>query len=154
MSVRSGDEVRRGYGLGDGMTPAQIYCLVFGVIFLLAGIVGFFVNSSFDVGSDISTNDKLLGLEVNGWHNIVHVLTGLVLLAAFRRADTARWTALAFGVVYIAVAIWGFIAGDQVIGLIVVNAADNWFHLVVGALAVLAGLASRSTVTETRTVGV
>ena len=45
-------------------------------------------------------------LAVNGWHNIVHLVTGLLGLAAVGYA--ARAYALVLGLVYVVVAIWGF----------------------------------------------
>ena len=60
----------------NARTPAQVYCLVFGAVLVLAGIVGFFTNSSFDTGDD-APRGALIGLfDVNGWHNVVHVLSG------------------------------------------------------------------------------
>ncbi|MBW3609661.1 MAG: DUF4383 domain-containing protein [Actinobacteria bacterium] len=69
----------------DRYTPAQIYSLVFGATLLLAGIAGFFADASFTTGDDVQ-GGQLFGLfEVNGWHNLVHVVSGVVLLAAAPR---------------------------------------------------------------------
>ena len=53
---------------------------------------------------------------MNGWHNIVHILSGLLGLALWRRRDSARAQALGFGALYLAVTIWGFVT-DQVLWL-------------------------------------
>jgi hypothetical protein len=124
------------------MTPAQWYSLVVGAALTLVGILGFFVDAGFDVGTDID-GDTLLGFEVNGWHNIVHLASGLLGLAAFRARATALTFALAFGVVYLIVAAYGFIAGDQVLALVPVNGADNVLHLALGVLGVGSWYASR-----------
>jgi hypothetical protein len=124
------------------MTPAQTYALVFGATLLLVGIIGFAVNSSFDTGSDISTGDKLIVFEVSGWHNLVHIASGLLGLALFRTPAGGRAYALGFGAVYLIVTIIGFADGNDVIGLIPVNAADNVLHLAIAALGLAAGLAS------------
>jgi hypothetical protein len=124
------------------MTPAQMYALVFGATLLLVGIIGFAVNADFDTGSKVGTGDKLIVFEVNGWHNLVHIASGLVGLAMFRRNDTARLYALGFGAVYLLVTIIGFADGSDVIGLIPVNGADNVLHLAIAALGIAAGLAS------------
>src|SRR5687767_12218717 len=71
-----------------GRTPAQWYCLLAGAALLLAGIVGFFVDSSFDTGSNID-GDALVGFEVNGFHNLVHIASGLLLLAASAKRKSA-----------------------------------------------------------------
>ena len=127
------------------MTPAQMYALAFGATLLLVGIIGFAVNSSFDTGSNVSTGDKLIVFELNGWHNLVHIASGLLGLAMFRSNATARLYALGFGAVYLLVTIIGFADGNDVIGLIPVNTADNFLHLAIAGLGLAAGLASPDT---------
>lgn len=124
-----------------GRTPAQIYSLVFGITLLVAGVAGFFADSSFDVGSGVQ-GDDLIVFEVNGWHNLVHIASGALGLALMGRADTARLYALGFGAVYLVVTIWGFIDGSDVLGLIPVNSADNWLHVAIAVTGILAGIAS------------
>jgi hypothetical protein len=71
-------------------TPAQWYCLLAGLALLLAGVLGFVVDSTFDTGSGID-GDKLVVFEVNGIHNLVHIASGLLLLAASpKRARACR----------------------------------------------------------------
>jgi hypothetical protein len=123
-------------------TPAQLYSLLFGIVLLAVGILGFIADTSFGTGSDVEGSDFII-FEVNGWHNIVHILSGLLGLALARRRDTARAYALGFGAVYLVVTIWGFITGDQVLWLIPVDAADNVLHLVIAVAGLAAGLASR-----------
>src|SRR5215210_3395899 len=122
-------------------TPAQLYALLFGIVLLLVGILGFLADSSFDVGSDVQGSDFIV-FEVNGWHNLVHIASGALGLALWRRRDTARAYALGFGAVYLVVTIWGFITGDQVLWLIPVDAADNVLHLLIAAAGLAAGLTS------------
>jgi hypothetical protein len=124
-------------------TPAQWYALIFGATLLLAGILGFLADSSFgDVGSNVE-GDELIAFEVNGWHNVVHILSGLLGLATWRNPASARAYALGFGIVYLLVTIWGFATGDQVLfGLLPVNGADNVLHLLISIAGIAAGLAS------------
>ncbi|HEX2162017.1 MAG TPA: DUF4383 domain-containing protein [Thermoleophilaceae bacterium] len=125
-----------------GRTPAQVYSLVFGAVLLLAGILGFFADSSFgNLGSDVQ-GDELIIFEVNGWHNLVHIASGLLGLALMGRADTARAYALGFGAVYLLVTIWGIVDGNDVLGVLPVNAADNVLHIAIAATGILAGLLS------------
>lgn len=133
------------------MTPAQIYALAFGATLLLVGIIGFAVNASFDTGSNVSTGDKLIVFELNGWHNLVHIASGLLGLAMFRRPESARAYALGFGAVYLLVTIIGFADGNDIIGLIPVNGADNVLHLLIAALGIGAGLGSRPDAYRTTT---
>jgi hypothetical protein len=123
-------------------TPAQLYALLFGIVLLAVGIFGFIADSSFGTGSDVDGSDFIV-FEVNGWHNIVHILSGLLGIALARRRDTARAYALGFGAVYLVVTIWGFVTGDQVLWLIPVDDADNVLHLLIAAAGLTAGLASR-----------
>ncbi len=107
-----------------GRTPAQWYCLLAGLALLGAGLLGFIVDSAFDTGNGID-GDKLIVFEVNGWHNIVHLLSGIVLLAASPKRASAKAVAIAFGVVYGLVTIIGLIDGSDVFGIIPINPADS-----------------------------
>jgi hypothetical protein len=123
-------------------TPAQWYCLLAGLSLLLAGVLGFVADASFDTGDDVD-GGSLVGFEVNAIHNLVHLASGLLLLAAARRRGAARAVAIAFGLVYGLVAIVGLVDGSDVLGLIPVNSADNVLHVALAALGILSGLISR-----------
>jgi NAD/NADP transhydrogenase beta subunit len=118
-----------------GRSPAQLYALVFGTTLVLAGILGFFYSASFGSPGKV---DGVLGiLDVNGWHNIVHIASGIVGLLMLSYS-AARTYAVGFGAVYVVVAIWGFAVGDggQILSIIPVNTEDNVLHALIG----LAGL--------------
>src|SRR3954452_6233292 len=138
---------------GRGRTPAQWYCLLGGLALVLAGALGFLADASFDTGSTADVDrlgnadgqlqgDSFLGFEVNGWHNVIHVATGLFLLLGASRARRARTFALIFGVVYGIVTVIGLIDGNDVLGLFPINAADNVLHVGLTALAFIAAAAS------------
>jgi hypothetical protein len=124
-------------------TPAQVFALVFGAVLTLAGVLGFFVSASFDVGSD-TPRDTLVLFDVNGWHNLVHVASGALGLAVAGSVAAARTYALALGAVYVVVTIAGFIAGDggTIIGLVPVNTEDNLLHLLIAIAGIGAGIAT------------
>lgn len=124
-------------------SPAQLYALLFGAVLLLVGIAGFFVDSSFDAGAGVE-GDELIAFEVNGVHNLVHIASGLLGLALAGTLAGARTFALGFGVVYLAVAIIGFVDGDDVLNLIPVNTADNWLHVAIAVTGIAAGLSPAS----------
>jgi hypothetical protein len=126
----------------DRRTPAQWYCLLAGAALLLAGVFGFISDSSFDTGDGVQ-GDLFLGFEVNAIHNLIHVASGLVLLAASPKRASARAVAIAFGLVYGLVAIIGLVDGEDVLGLIPINPADNLLHIALAALGVITGLISR-----------
>lgn len=138
-----------------GRSPAQLYALVFGVVLVAAGILGFFYNASFATGDDTLTDrDAVLGiLDVNGWHNVVHIATGLLLLAVAGSYAKARTYALGLGGVYILVAVIGFIYGDgdSIFRLIPVNTEDNVFHLLIGVAGIGAGVATTEAPAPTTT---
>jgi hypothetical protein len=120
---------------------------VIGLTLVAAGILGFFYNASFTTGSGIE-RDAVLGiLDVNGWHNVVHIATGVLGLAVAGSYDGSRVYAVAFGVIYLVVALAGFIAGDggEILSLIPVNTEDNFLHLLIGIAGLGAGLATPST---------
>ena len=114
------------------LTPAQLYSLVFGAVLVLVGILGFIADATFGTGSDVNGSDLII-FEVNGWHNIVHILSGIVGLALWRSAAGARAFALGFGTIYGVVTLWGFLTGDNVL------------HLLIAATGIGAGLASPAT---------
>ncbi len=126
-----------------GRTPAQLYALVFGAVLLLMGIIGFFVSPSFAVGEAVEANKgSLLGFEINGWHNVIHLLSGAVGLAMVGTPATARLFALGFGVVYALVTVLGLITTSPLLGLIPINGADNVLHLLIAVIGIGAALAT------------
>jgi Domain of unknown function (DUF4383) len=132
--------------LMEASSPAKLYATVVGTVLTIAGIVGFFYSASFGSPGQV---DKVLGiLDVNGWHNVVHLVTGLLGLVAVGYA--AREYALGLGLVYLVIAIWGFVigSGESILGIVPVNSDDNVLHLILGVLGLAAGLA---TPTQSRT---
>lgn len=121
-------------------SPARLYATVVGALLVIAGIVGFFYSASF--GSPGQVDDVLGILSVNAWHNVVHILTGAVglLVAGYAARQYALW----LGIVYLVVAGWGFLigSGESILGFVPVNTADDFLHLILGALGVLAAIAT------------
>jgi len=107
---------------------ARTYATALGAVLLIFGILGFF----------LSPGGNFLGIfAVNAAHNVVHILTGLIGLAAglSGRVQYARLFALVFGIVYALLTIIGFIQGTTVLGIITVNGADNILHLLIAVTA-------------------
>ena len=127
-------------------SPARLYATLVGGALVVAGILGFFYSSSFETGRPVGReSDEVLGiLAVNGWHNLVHIATGLVGLAA--AAYVARTFALAAGLAYLLLAIWGFIVVEDGFGVILdiipMNTEDNFLHLILGLTGLAAGAAT------------
>lgn len=116
-------------------TPNRILALVIGIVFTLIGILGFFVAPGMQEGS-------LMGFSVDVIHNLVHLITGLVALAAAFTGWSRRFNQV-FGVVYLLVGILGLIPAlyfdNRLLGLMHINGADNILHLVVGIACALVG---------------
>lgn len=121
-------------------SPARLYALLVGAVLVVVGIVGFFYSADF--GSPGEVDDVFGILSVNAWHNIVHIATGLLGLAAAGYA--ARTYALGLGLVYLVVAIWGFAigGGESILGIVPINTEDNVLHLAFGLLGLAAGAAT------------
>ncbi len=109
--------------------------LLFGAIFLLVGILGFVPALSPQHSDGMR---YLLGLfMVGGIHNVIHLLSGAVALAAGLYSDKyAQLYFRIFGSVYALVTIIGFVQKTTVLGIFDVNLADNFLHLFL-ALAIL-----------------
>ena len=133
-------------------SPARLYCLLIGAVLVIAGIIGFFYEASFASGDSIRSEDVFGVLSVNGWHNLVHIAIGALLLIA--AGSAARGAALFVGVLYIVLCVLGFIAtsnsgigfiaeNDTLFRLVPVNNEDNVLHLILGVTGVIAFYASR-----------
>jgi hypothetical protein len=125
-------------------TPANVYALAVGATLVFAGIIGFFYEAAFTDNRDV--RDAVFGiLDVNGWHNLVHIATGALGLLAFAAGSAASRTyAYGLGIIYIVVAIWGFAIGngDSILSIVPVNTEDDVLHLLIGLGGIAAGLAT------------
>ena len=104
-----------------------------GVVFVLVGILGFF-------------NDPILGyFEVDLMHNLVHLASGvLALIFAGMGSKQAKSFAKVFGVVYLLVAVLGFMGGgDKVLGLIEANQADHYLHVALAVVFLIVGFGAK-----------
>jgi hypothetical protein len=131
----------------EARSPAQVYALVFGVVLVAAGILGFFYEASFATGDDAKADKVLDILAVNGWHNLVHVATGVLGLAVAGSYANARLYALGLGAVYIALGIIGLLMDnpDLLLDIVPLNDEDNVLHLLIGVAGIGAGLATPAT---------
>ncbi|HET7484253.1 MAG TPA: DUF4383 domain-containing protein [Solirubrobacterales bacterium] len=120
----------------DAPSPARLYATVLGAALVVAGIVGFFYGASF--GSPGEVDDALGIFAVNGWANVLHILTGALglLMAGYASRQYSLW----MGALYLALALWGFAlgSGEAILGCLPVDTADNLLHLAIGALGVAA----------------
>lgn len=115
-----------------------MFGLVFGVVYLVVGLVGFAVTGFDHFAAE--TNEKLIVFALNPLHNIAHIGVGALLLVGSARHETAKSMNLLVGVVYLLLAILGF-AGVLVDEILSVNSADNFLHVATAALAIYFGTA-------------
>jgi hypothetical protein len=127
-------------------TAAQIAALVTGIAFLLVGVAGFIPGITENVDqlefAGHESDAELLGVfEVSILHNIVHLLFGVIGLAAAARYAASRMFLIVGGLVYLALWVYGLaIDHDTDANFVPLNDADNWLHLGLGAAMVLLGL--------------
>jgi hypothetical protein len=120
-------------------TPLQTAAMAVGGVFLVVGILGFVpgITTDYDTMTFASDNSdaELLGIfEVNALHNIVHLLFGVVGLAAARAFDTSRLFLIGGGVIYAVLWIYGVVIDfDSGANFVSLNTADNWLHFALAA---------------------
>ena len=126
---------------------------LFGIVFLLVGILGFIPGITSDAPGDFAGEDsegELLGLfRVSVLHNLVHLLFGIAGLAMARTWDGARLFLIGGGVIYLLLWIVGLIGG---LDWLPADPADNWLHVGLGLAMLAAGfLLGRDTRMRTAT---
>lgn len=107
------------------------YATWLGIILLAVGILGL-----------LQGDGDLLGVfSVNGTHTWVHLLSGfLALLAGLTASGSYAGTYnRVFGIVYLLVGILGFLNLGFLVGLLMLNAADNVLHVIIGVVMTWVG---------------
>lgn len=108
------------------MGTQKLWARILGVVLLLVGILGFF-------------NDPVLGIfDVDLTHNVIHLVTGaLFAWAGFSKSAPTKKVNQWLGIIYLLVAVVGLLGFLD--GILAINHADHWLHLVLGAVTVLIG---------------
>lgn len=126
-------------------TPEQSFSMIAGSIYVVGGIIGFFVTG-FGNFTEM-TDHQLFGVfMLNPYHNIVHIILGLLwLMAAFALTPAgAQGMNVSIGAVYALATVLGFMGDLAVLSIPSGAAGDNFLHLVtaVATLALGTGLLS------------
>ena len=128
----------------------KTFALIFGIIYLLVGILGFIpgLNQSSPDLIPISVDSfygRLLGLfPVNILHNIVHIAIGAWGIFAARSVGGARVYAQGLAIIYGLLTILGLIpATNTVFGLVPIYGHDIWLHALTAVLAAYFGWVAR-----------
>jgi hypothetical protein len=105
--------------------------LILGIVFIVVGILGFIPNP-------LVSETGLF--RVNALHNIVHLVSGAVILAGVYSFGAGLGLKI-IGVVYALVAILGLIMGGDMLFGVAMNMADHWLHVVLAVVILIAGFA-------------
>jgi Domain of unknown function (DUF4383) len=116
---------------------AQTLALLFGVVLLGAGVLGFIPGVTTNLGdikfAGSDSPSELLGIfQVSILHNIVHLLFGIAGIALSRTTANAKMYLLYSGVIYVALVVYGVLvdrSGEDA-NFIPVNTADDVLHFV------------------------
>ncbi len=117
---------------------AKTASIIFGIVFILVGILGFIPNAI------INPHDAIFHADAT--HNIVHIVSGvLFLIVGFAAPNFAASFCKIFGVVYFLLGVLGFInigteGMGELLGFLHVNGADNYLHVGLGILIFAGGM--------------
>jgi hypothetical protein len=126
-------------------STAQRGALIFGVVFLLVGILGLFVPNGMSMAADMETSGKLLGLfPVNLLHNLVHLAFGVWGIVASRSHAAARTFGRVGAAVYALLVVLAFV-DPTTFGLVPIGGHDIWLHAVLAAGLAYIGFAADRT---------
>jgi arginine exporter protein ArgO len=120
--------------------------MVVGIVFLVVGVAGFIPGLTTHYGqlafAGTGSTAMLLGIfQVSVLHDIVHLLFGVVGLAAARTAGGAKLFLVIGGIVYAALWLYGLaIPNASAANFVPLNSADNWLHLVLAVGMILLGI--------------
>jgi len=123
------------------MTAARSVAALFGAVYVIIAIAGFVpALVTGEVPPDMpSAAGNLLGIfPINAVHNVVHLVIGAALLYGATATPRAIAVAKVVGVVYLAVALLGFVAPDT-FGLMPIGGADIFLHLFTAAVLLYIG---------------
>lgn len=111
--------------------------LIFGIVFILVGILGFVTPGGMSMEADPAPGHLLGIFGVNLLHNVVHLLIGVWGVVASRSWSGAKAFLQIGGVLYLVLAALGFVI-PTTFGLIPIGGNDIYLHVVLGL--VMAGI--------------
>lgn len=119
-------------------SPNRLLATVFGVVYLLVGLLGFAVTGVNNFAG--TEGDTLIVFDVNPLHNIVHLGIGGLLLAASRTVSSAKAANTGVGAVYLAVGVLGLFLIGTDLNILALNGADNVLHFASAVVLLGVGL--------------
>lgn len=128
----------------------RTFALVFGIIYVLVGILGFLpgLNQHHADLPPIAVDSfygRLMGLfPVNILHNIVHILIGAWGILSSRTVPASRLYGKGLAILYGLLAVMGLIPGlNTMFGLVPIFGHDVWLHALSAAVAAYFGWIAR-----------
>ena len=123
-----------------GRTVPETLSMVFGAVYLVVGIIGFFWTG-FSHFATRNGHDMILGIfMVNPLHNIAHILVGVLGLVMGRTLAGARSYGWLLAVLYAALFVYGLIAVGKSWDFLSINGADNGLHIVTAIVGLVIAL--------------
>jgi len=120
-------------------SPNRLVGAIFGVVYLLVGVLGFFVTSDVDFAA--TEGEPLIVFDVNPLANIVHLAVGaLLLFGAMKGVSAAKGANTLVGGVYLLLGIIGLFILDSEANILALNGADNVLHFASALLLLGVGL--------------
>lgn len=113
---------------------AKTVALAVGILFLVVGILGFVPGITTNTGDLAShghhSEAMLLGIfQVSVLHNVVHIVFGIVGIAASVATRFVPAYLIGGGVVYAILTVFGLVVDqDSDANFVPLNTADNWLH--------------------------
>ncbi|NYH52695.1 hypothetical protein HNR06_002284 [Nocardiopsis arvandica] len=116
--------------------PIRVAALVYGVVFLLVGLLGFIPGVTTNYGqmqfAGHESEAFLLGIfQVSILHNLLHLVLGAAGVAMARTASAAKAFLVGGGFLYLLLWFYGLLVDNEdPTNIVPLNDADNWLHLV------------------------
>lgn len=114
-----------------------------GPALVVGGIVGLAAGSSdLATGDELPTHDFGPLFAFNGWHHVLHLATGALLVLGALRPRWALATVLAFGAIYAVLTPLAWLDGDDVLNVVYSDLPDNFIHLTLAVVGLGLGVAA------------
>lgn len=119
-------------------STAQMFAVVVGVVLIVVGVVGMIMNASFATGAGL-TAEELLFLDVNGWSNVLYLVTGAALAIGSLNAARAKLASMIVGGIYLLLTVWSLF-DSSILGLLPVNDMTAILYAAIGVIGLTFGL--------------
>ncbi|HEX8918263.1 MAG TPA: DUF4383 domain-containing protein [Chloroflexota bacterium] len=125
------------------MRATRTFALVFGILYIVVGLLGFVPAFSSGPPSSaphvaLSTGYRYLfgQFPVNAVHDALHILIGVIGVACSFRFLAARWYARSLFLVFGALAVLGFMPATDTLGSVTpIFGSDTWLHALSAVVA-------------------